>query len=349
MDDVAYDHSVPRRSDGTRQTLREALPWPEDRPFRILSIDGGGICGLLPALVLSELERRFLRDAGIGRYFDMIAGTSTGGIIALGLGQGMTGQQIAQVYLERGETIFPPRNWIGRKLLFARRATANGYDPRVLEAELRRLFGDRLFGSSTSRLCIPAFEGRYGEPFIYKTPHHPDYKKDRFERLVNVGLATAAAPTYYTGHLLGGYTMLDGGIWANNPMMIALTDALACFRIERRQVRILSLGCGQGTFRTSERLRTGGWVRWAIAFRDAAMRAQSHNALGQAYLLVGKDQVRRLDAPESAAPIPMDDVRRACKELPHVARALVESAGHDLCRLFLSEPAEAVQFASPAR
>ena len=73
----------PRRSDGTIQTRRPQQPWPSDRWFRIMSIDGGGICGILPASVLAELEHRFLGGQSVARHFDMIVGTSTGGIIAL--------------------------------------------------------------------------------------------------------------------------------------------------------------------------------------------------------------------------------------------------------------------------
>ena len=104
----------PRRSDGTIQTRRVPQPWPKDRPFRILSIDGGGICGILPAAVLAELEQRFLNGASIANYFDMIAGTSTGGIIALALAHGKTGADIRDVYLERGGLIFPPTSKPGR-------------------------------------------------------------------------------------------------------------------------------------------------------------------------------------------------------------------------------------------
>lgn len=96
----------PRRSDGTIQKRREPLPWPKDRPFRILSIDGGGICGILPAALLGEIERRFLGGRSIAGYFDMVAGTSTGGIIALALGAGMTSAAIRDIYVERGGIIF---------------------------------------------------------------------------------------------------------------------------------------------------------------------------------------------------------------------------------------------------
>jgi uncharacterized protein len=151
----------------------------------------------LPAAFLAEVERRFLGGRPITGYFDMIAGTSTGGIIALALGTGMSSAAIRDVYLERGGLIFPPRSWIARQLLQARRLVRYGYDAKVLEEELSRIFHARVFGESSVRLCIPSFEGRHGEPWIYKTPHHPDYHVDRHEKMVKVGLATAAAPTFF--------------------------------------------------------------------------------------------------------------------------------------------------------
>src|SRR3954471_11858373 len=92
--DVPMSYVPPRRSDGTIQSRRPQQPWPKDRPFRILSIDGGGICGILPAAVLAELERRFLDGRSVAAHFDMVAGTSTGGIIALGLARGRTATEI---------------------------------------------------------------------------------------------------------------------------------------------------------------------------------------------------------------------------------------------------------------
>ena len=164
--------------------------------------------------------------------------------------------------------------------------------------------------------------------------HHPDYKKDRFERMVRVGLATAAAPTFFRALPNNGYLMLDGGLWANNPIMNGLVDALACYEIQRRQVRILSLGCGETTFTVSNARARGGLFHWTNIF-FAALRAQSLNALGQAYLLVGKDQIIRLDAPQSPNPIALHDFRRARGELPHMARSLVEASGHQISTMFL--------------
>ncbi|WP_319801404.1 CBASS cGAMP-activated phospholipase [Rhodoblastus acidophilus] len=330
----------PRRSDGTIQHRRKMQPWPKDRPFRILSIDGGGICGLLPASILAELERRFLGGESISHHFDLVAGTSTGGLIALGLGAGMTGDQLRHFYVTRGPFIFPASKGVAGAVRgfwkWGKQKVRTAYDVKPLETELMEVFGQRFFGDSKLRLCVPSFEGRHGEPWIFKTPHHPDYKNDRNERMFTVGRATSAAPTYFRPLDAFGYRMVDGGLWANNPVMIGLVDALACFEIDREQVQILTLGCGETSFQVSDSQATGGELQWRNAIRGA-MRAQSHNALGQAFLLVGKDSVVRLDAPETPNPIAMDDVDRALAELPNMARSLVEGAGHRINELFLHD------------
>lgn len=337
----------PRRSDGAIQHARVLQPWPEDRPFRILAIDGGGICGILPAAILSEIEHRFLGGESVSTYFDMIAGTSTGGIIALALGHGRAAATIRDVYVERGGVIFPPASPAGRIYRLLKRGVRAVYDNTALENELLRIFGDTTFGESKNRLVIPAFEGRHGEPWIFKTPHHPDYKKDRFERMVRVGLSTSAAPTFFKALSNNGYVMLDGGLWANNPVMNAIVDALACFDIARRQIRILSLGCGETAFRVGDERAKGGLLHWHNIF-FAALRAQSLNALGQAYLLAGKDHVVRLDAPPSSNPVAMDDFVRAREELPDMARSLVEAAGNRIADMFLARPAVTYQPCSSA-
>jgi len=325
-----------RRSDETLYSKRSALDWPSKKPFRILSIDGGGILGLLPTLILKEVEDRYLDGSPIGKYFDLITGTSTGGIIALGLGQGRSAESLSNLYLERGEYIFPPGNSVTRFFRKLRHSAFYIYDRSNLENELRREFQNERFGSSTIPLCIPAFEGHFGEPYIFKTPHHPDYKQDQHETLVDVGLSTSAAPTYFPSQQRNGYTFVDGGIWANNPVMVGLVDALTCFNIEREQVSIISLGCGQKTFSMGSRLRIGGRLPWAKGFYQASMRSQSHNALGQAGLLIGRDRLLRLDIPESNQPLEMDDVKGAIEQLPNMARTLVDACGSQIIEIINS-------------
>lgn len=330
------NYMPPRRSDGTNETERVRQAWPSDRQFRILSIDGGGIRGILPAAMLAEIERRHLGGGSIADHFDMIAGTSTGGIIALGLAHGKKASEILELYTERGSSIFPSGNMVSRFMRSLRQFRRSAYDRKPLENELLRIFGQTVFGEARTRLVIPTFEGVHGEPWIYKTPHHPDYSKDRHERMVHVALATTAAPTYFDSFDNGGYRMVDGGIWANNPVMNALVDALACYEIDQRQVRILSLGCGEKTFTVGDARAGGGIAHWAKVF-DAAVRAQSHNALGQAFLLVGKSNVIRLDTAASANPIALDDYRQARAQLPEMARALVEAGGREVQRVFLQD------------
>jgi uncharacterized protein len=301
-----------RRSDGTIQHTRLKQPWPQGHPFRILSIDGGGIRDVFPAAVLAELESRFLGCASIANHFDMIAGTSTGGVVALALAHGMTAREALNIYVERGARIFPPAAGLGKVSRALRWTLKPKHDQAALKQELLRIFGDKVLDDAVTRLVIPSFEGHHGEPFLYKTPHHPDYQKDRHKKFAHVALHTAAAPSYYPGVEDDGYIMIDGGIWANNPVMNALADALACFDIARENVRILSLGTGESTFTLDERARNGGIKDWAfLRSFNVAARAQSRNALGQAYLLVGKNNVTRIDVPESDAPIAMDDVQRS--------------------------------------
>lgn len=336
----------PRRSDGTLQTRRLKQPWPKDKLFKILSIDGGGIKGVFPAAYLTELEKRFLGGSPIAQHFDLIAGTSTGGIIALGLAHGMTGQQALDIYTKRGETIFPTRRGFEAALRFGKWVSRPKHDQQVLKEQLLEVFGSALLDDAKVRLSIPSFEGRHGEPYIYKTPHHPDYKRDRHERMAHVALHTAAAPSFYASVENDGYVMVDGGLWANNPVMIALVDALACFDVPAENIRILTIGTGDSLFSTASRRNSGlaGWIlpdglAPPIVFQ-AAVKAQSHNAIGQAGLLVGRNNLVRIDPFEGKYPIAIDDAKRAIRELPEVARSHAEGTGHRVANMFFAEKAQ---------
>jgi uncharacterized protein len=332
------NYTPPRRSEGTLQSVRAKQPWPQGKPFRILSIDGGGIRGVFPAAYLAELENRFLSRRSTASYFDMIAGTSTGGIIALALAHGMTAAEALAIYRDRGARIFPPRTGVSKWRQTLRWVSKPKHDPAVLKDELLQVFGSAVLDDAKSRLIIPSFEGLYGEPFIYKTPHHPDYQNDRHKKFAHVALHTTAAPSYFPAVADDGYIMIDGGVWANNPVMNAVVDALACFDVPRENLRVLSLGTGDGTFTVEPTAQNGGIAQWGfLRSFSAAARAQSKNALGQAYLLVGKPNVLRIDVPESDRPIPMDDVGRSLNELPLVARSMAEASGQHIKEVFLSE------------
>ena len=193
------------------------------------------------------------------------------------------------------------------------------------------------------RLCIPSFDGRHGEVYVFKTPHHPDYRTDRYGPMIRAALATAAAPVYYRPLVEGGYTFVDGGIWANNPSMLAVIEALTAFDLDRERIDVLSLGCGDDPYRVDRwQRRFGGLFFWRNAI-FAAMRLQSLAATNQARLLLGPGQVIRIDAPANEAKIAMDDCRRAVAELMPAANAAAAERGENVARIFLADPVAAFE------
>ena len=128
----AERHKPTRRADTILQTRREPLPWLDDTTFKILSLDGGGIKGIFPAGVLAYLEENYLDGQPIGDYFDLISGTSTGGIIALGLGAGLTARSLLDLYVNEGHHVFPPKQRLKGRRLF-RRLSKTRYDRTALD------------------------------------------------------------------------------------------------------------------------------------------------------------------------------------------------------------------------
>lgn len=332
-----------RRSVGAIAGLRQQLPWPTNRPFRILSIDGGGIKGIFPASVLTAFERELCGGSSSGRYFDLITGTSTGGIIALGLALGMPAARILDLYMSQGEAIFPPVEGLfsrtRRAFLSARRLLRYSYEREPLEAALREVFGERVFGEADRRLCIPSFEGQFGEVQVFKTPHHPDFRMDWREKVVDVALATAAAPTFFKVFRNQGRVFADGGVWANNPVMIGLVDALTTTELSRRDVHVLSISCGDVDVPFSGgQLGAGGLFHWKDIIKSA-MHLASQNATGQAGLLIGRDHLIRIEPDDAGARLEMDDVRAAKTLLPSLGERAA-AASLERVRHFFSQEAD---------
>ena len=319
------------RSAGTRMSERKKLAW-EKKEFKLLSLDGGGIRGLFTAELLKLWEKRI--DEPIGNYFDYITGTSTGGIIALGLGKGLKAAEIAELYYHGGQTIFgASRDWRKRiKHMFGRK-----HDERGLEETLERVFGETKLVGSKRMLAIPAVEGEYGEAMVYKTPHHPDFKKDWKEEMRVVGRITSAAPTYFTAVNKDGYILLDGGLGANNPVLVGIIDILSCFEIDRRQLKVLSIGCQTEKLRVDQPLVYGGLARWAIKAAALMMQIQSHHSQGQAGLLLGRDNLTRVDPSKENKRISMDDWVTARKILPDMAKRAAEEEWEVVEKKFLGE------------
>jgi hypothetical protein len=149
-------------------------------------------------------------------------------------------------------------------------------------------------------------------------------------------MATASAPTYLKALQNQGYVMVDGGLFANNPIMIGVTDALSCYRLDRRQIQVLSIGCGSAPYRVEEPHFSGGKWQWRDAI-SAAIAASSANSFGQASLLIGRDNILRIDVNgEDASNIALDDYEAAKRLLPPHAASVIDELGNDVYARFLN-------------
>ncbi len=272
---------------------------------RILSIDGGGIKGVFPASFLATIEDTI--GSNVADYFDLIVGTSTGGIIALGLGLGMSAKEILKFYDDYGPRIFAgDRRWGFLKSWFRAK-----YDPIPLRDALSDVFGERTLGESKKRLVIPSLNMETGEVHIWKTAHHPRLQRDYRCKVIEVAISTAAAPTYFPTYVAAsGTPLIDGGMWANNPIAVAVVEAIGILGWQRDEIQVLSLGCASPTLDINWGHHSSlGKFGWAGKIADVFLSAQSHSALGMAFHLVHeREQITRVCPQIAAKRFEIDDV-----------------------------------------
>lgn len=289
---------------------------------KILTIDGGGIKGLFPASFLASIEEKI--EGNISEYFDLIVGTSTGGIIALGLGLGFSAKEIQEFYEIYGPEIFKGNPF----LKFFQKFVSTKYTNKGLKKALDETFGTRKLGESKNRLVIPSFNLETGEVYVYKTAHHTRFQRDYEELAVHVALATSAAPTFFPVHYTSsGVPLVDGGLWANNPMGMAAVEALGVLQWPNDSIKILSIGCTTEAFKSR---RNGGQLPWAPKIADIFMASQSSSSLGTAQLLVGHTNVKRVNPVVPSGKYGLDTFKEiqslkglgaseARKELPNIS------------------------------
>jgi patatin-like phospholipase/acyl hydrolase len=277
-------------------------------PFQILSLDGGGIKGIFSAAVLAAIEEDL--KINIVDHFDLIAGTSTGGIIALGLGLGLKPREIVEFYVHEGPRIFP--RWFGAKRIqhwFYRK-----FSPEPLATALKSCFKDKRFGDSKKRLIIPSYNLGDDDVYIFRTPHHQRLKRDFKVPAWKVALATSSAPTFFPcTREVDSVRLVDGGVWANNPTMIAIVEAYDTLKIPMESLSVFSIGTSDAVSHRRTRLNTGGIFSWALgnAAVDVIMRGQSLAAFHQATHLLGEDRVERLNPKVAADEFALDGVHKA--------------------------------------
>ncbi|MGA8926125.1 MAG: patatin-like phospholipase family protein [Solirubrobacterales bacterium] len=341
------------------------MPVQEAR-FRILSVDGGGVRGLVPALVLVELEQRLEALTGHRRplsdYFHLFAGTSTGGLISLGLTArrpddrdlpSMDGERLVSLYRDRGPKIFPPRFRLIRKL---RGFVIPKFSNRALRRAVEEDIGTAPLSTALRDLVITAYD---------MTDHHPRFFK-RWTAgqggrpdptMAEAAIATASAPTYLPPWEVDGKALVDGGVFAANPTIAAVAEALKRqtdepTRLVPHELFVVSLGTGFYKAKYApRRLRGWGalaWI-WPRGSEPALMRAmldgQTASADQWAHMILnhqpGDAPPTRADVghgpryfrleSELATDFEMDDARRKTLEgLSEAASKLIEERGNDL-------------------
>jgi len=275
--------------------------------FRILALDGGGLKGAFTASVLATWEKQ--TGLRIIDHIDLIAGTSTGGILAIGLGLGLSGQEMLDFYRQRGPVIFPVMRLRGRAFHTARHVVIPKYSQTILLRELETAFsrsGNRpRLKDSRCRLVIPAYHAVGGVSHLFRTPHHPDLTADADTEAAHAAMATAAAPTFFSAakiaNMVAESSYFDGGVWANSPAMAAIVEATCFLRVPLERVDVLSVGTTEEplTFRKQTRAGVIGWLR-KKRILDLLMNVQQESSLKLARHLVSDARflrVNRVTAP----------------------------------------------------
>jgi uncharacterized protein len=260
--------------------------------FQILALDGGGAKALFTAHVLARLEEDL--ELRIADAFDLIAGTSAGGIVALGLGAGMAPTELVAHFEELVHTVFPParrRPW--RRI---RQLNHPLYDAESLRAVLGDVLGARLLGDSCKRLLIPAWDVGRDAVHVFKTPHHPRLRRDWRIPMVDIAMATSAAPTFFPAARVDGHRLIDGGVWANNPSVIAVAEAVSMLDVPLSVLKVLNVGTTEAISRHPKSRDRGGYLQWATTVAPTLIQAASRGGQGTAEHLVGKANFHRFDA-----------------------------------------------------
>jgi patatin-like phospholipase/acyl hydrolase len=251
-------------------------------PFKVLAIDGGGIRGIIPALILVAIEDRTQRP--ISDLFDMLSGTSTGGIIALGLAKpgaddkpDKSARDVVGLYETQGGNIFPHslRGMLHVEALAGARYPAGG-----IETTLERYFGDVRLKDALKPVVIPSYDIEKQVPIFFKS-EKAKASPDADFLMRHVARATSAAPTYFppekidTADPLQYYALIDGGIIANNPAMCAYAEAI---KMGRAGDGVLMVSIGTGELRHPikyDDANRWGQLEWAQPVLDVALQGSS--------------------------------------------------------------------------
>ena len=305
-------------------------------PFRVLAVDGGGMRGVYSATVIDSFARHFATRRGVsqldvGKGFDLIVGTSIGGIIACALAFGLTPTEIIELFRKVGPELFRrpiPQSrlaflwWVMRSL--RQSANSDRYLRDVLEDRFGAVTLEEVFRRRKIALCIPSVNISTGRSLVFKTPHFENLTRDRGFRLVDVCLSTSAAPIYLPLAAVDDPSdrahkmiLADGGLWANNPVLVGLIEALS-LAARSQPIQILSISAcpmPQGAVAT-DHTRNWGILKWKAGTGALTMALESQ-AWGQHYMAAQLASVLRENGRECHV-IRVPHTSPSLAQAPHV-------------------------------
>ncbi len=310
------------------------------RALRILSIDGGGIRGIIPATVLAKIEE--MTKTPTAGLFDVIAGTSTGGILALGLtcpGEGgkpkHSAADLVKMYVDNGAAIFKKNFLTEGEKVFREK-----YDAGPLEGVLKEYLGDSRLKDAVTRVTVTSYETERRQPFFFRSvnatrdPVQYDYS------MRDVARATSAAPTYFEPHRIsttdsaGYYSLVDGGVFANNPGMCAYVDALTEMG-PTQNVLMVSLGTGTLTRPLHyDAIKHWGELEWVQPVINMMMDGPSNATDYQLARILGEGNYHRLQTTLDRARDEMDDASEPnIRDLQLQAEYLIDQSEDGLAEI----------------
>ncbi len=308
----------------------------------LLALSGGGYRGFFSAAVLARLESEL--GGPVHKCFDLIAGTSIGGIVACALASGIGADVVLKAMVENGETIFGKPGRLRRFARGARSYFTSKYSSAPLESVVRAILGpsneNRLLSNVNFPLLLPTVSYSAAAPMLLRSHGLAGAKASRVT-LTDAAMATSAAPTYFPARLVNNELLVDGGLIANAPDAVAVANAMHLLGCVLEDIYVLSIGTsGEPMERPVTGPLNSGKVAWIANHRlvELTLTAQERLAVDEARTLL-KTRFTRIDARPSAD----EQKYLALDRADDVARSTLGTLANRACTLAMESTPQALR------